>query len=51
MGFLSSKRFSLFCVVFNSAFAINAFASGSTGFGLLCTAFACVCLYNYTRAV
>ena len=50
MDFLSSRRFSLICTVLNTAFAVQAFSHGSVGFGLLCTAFAGICFYNYRRA-
>jgi hypothetical protein len=51
MSFLSSKRFSLICIVLNTAFALQAFSQGSIGFGLICTSFAGFCLYNYRKAI
>jgi len=50
MKFLRSRHFSLFCAIFNTTFAINAFVSGSLGIGLICSVFAVFCLSNYLRA-
>ena len=47
MNFLASKGFSLFCAVLNGAFAVNAFANGSTTFGVVCLLFCGLCTRNY----
>jgi len=50
MDFLSSRRFSLICAILNTAFAVHSFSSGSIAWGVICTAFAGFCFYNYKNA-
>ena len=48
-NFLASKQFSLFCAVWNGAFAIYSFSNGSWVFGLICLAFSGYCTNNYLK--
>jgi len=44
---LASKGFSLFCAVFNGAFAVHSFLNGSWLFALVCVGCCWLCTHNY----
>ena len=49
MKILGTPGFSLFCALFNAAFAINALTSGQYLFGAVCTGFSVFCFRNYLK--